>query len=85
MNTKKILSSAIGAALAVLSSPHVLAKETPAPHMEKCYGIVKAGKNDCGTPNHACASLATKDRDPQTWLYLPKGTCEKIVGGSLKK
>lgn len=51
---------------------------------EKCYGIAKVGKNDCGTAKHACAAAAKVDSDPNEWLFLPKGTCEKVVGGSLK-
>lgn len=51
---------------------------------EKCYGVVKAGKNDCQTSTHSCAGTAKTDAQPDSWLYLPKGTCEKIVGGSLK-
>jgi uncharacterized membrane protein len=51
---------------------------------EKCYGVVKAGKNDCQTSTHSCAGTAKADAQPDSWLYLPKGTCEKIVGGSLK-
>lgn len=56
-----------------------------APKMEKCYGIVKAGKNDCQTNVSACAGTATKDSQKDAWLYLPKGTCEKIVGASTTK
>lgn len=52
--------------------------------MEKCYGIVKAGKNDCQTSNSSCAGTAEVDNKPTAFLVLPKGTCEKIVGGSLK-
>ena len=52
---------------------------------EKCYGVVKKGKNDCGTSKHSCAAQATVDGHPDEWLYLPEGTCEKIVGGSLTK
>ena len=55
------------------------------PGFEKCYGIVKAGKNDCGTSGHACAGQSTKDGAPDEWIYVPKGMCEKIVGGKLKK
>jgi len=55
------------------------------PKMEKCYGIVKAGKNDCQTNSNACAGTARKDGQKDAWLYLPKGSCEKIVGGSLAK
>ena len=51
---------------------------------EKCYGIVKAGQNDCGTSKHACAGQATMDNDPAEWVYVPKGTCAKIAGGKTK-
>jgi len=45
---------------------------------EKCYGISKAGKNDCGTATHACGGQAKKDGDPKEWIYVPEGTCEKL-------
>jgi uncharacterized membrane protein len=51
---------------------------------EKCYGVVKAGKNDCQTSSGACAGTVKNDAQADAWLYLPKGTCEKVVGGSLK-
>lgn len=50
---------------------------------EKCSGIVKAGKNDCATATNSCAGSATKDGQKDAWVYLPKGTCEKIVGGTV--
>lgn len=53
------------------------------PGMEKCAGIVKAGKNDCGTSKHACAGQAATDGGSEEWVYVPKGTCEKIVGGKV--
>ena len=49
---------------------------------EKCYGIAKAGQNDCGTATHGCAGQATADKDPGEWKFVPKGTCEK-AGGKL--
>ena len=52
---------------------------------EKCMGIAKAGKNDCGTSAHACAGQAAKDSDPEEWVYVPEGTCDKIAGGKVKK
>ncbi len=52
--------------------------------MEKCTGIVKTGQNDCGTSKHACAGMAKSDGDAEEWVYLPKGTCEKIPGGKVK-
>jgi len=51
---------------------------------EKCYGIVKAGENDCQTSNSSCAGTAEVDNKPSAFLVVPKGTCEKITGGSLK-
>ena len=53
--------------------------------MEKCYGVVKAGQNDCGSKDgsHSCAGQAKVDGDTGEWLLVPKGTCEKLVNGSL--
>ena len=52
---------------------------------EKCAGISKAGQNDCGSTDgrHGCGGKAAKDSDPTEWIYLPKGACEKIVGGKV--
>jgi uncharacterized membrane protein len=50
---------------------------------EKCYGVAKAGKNDCQTASSACAGTSKVDSQPDAWIYLPKGSCEKVVGGSL--
>ena len=54
--------------------------------MEKCYGISKAGMNDCGTAtNNGCAGSAKVDGDKSAWILVPKGTCSRIVGGNLKE
>ena len=52
--------------------------------MEKCYGIVKAGKNDCKTSSSSCAGTSEKDNKPTAFLAVPKGTCERITGGNLE-
>lgn len=49
---------------------------------EKCYGISKAGKNDCATATSSCAGTSKVDRDPSAFLVVPSGTCDKIAGGS---
>ena len=49
---------------------------------EKCYGVAKAGKNDCAANGHSCAGQAKKDADGKEWVKLPAGTCDRIVGGS---
>ena len=53
------------------------------PEVEKCYGVAKAEKNDCAAKDgsHSCAHLAKRDNDPATWVYVPKGLCEKLAGG----
>lgn len=53
--------------------------------LEKCAGIAKAGKNDCGSSAHDCAGQAKKDSDPEEWVYVPAGVCEKITGASVKE
>lgn len=55
--------------------------------MEKCYGVVKAGKNDCSSSKkggHSCAGAASIDGDKTEWILLPKGTCDRLVNGSTK-
>lgn len=81
-NLNTLLASAMSGALALglMSGVSQAAEKTP---MEKCYGIVKAGKNDCQTATSACAGTAKKDGQKDAWIYIPKGTCEKIVGGQL--
>jgi len=48
---------------------------------EKCAGIVKAGRNDCATSVTACHGSVTVDAHPEAWIYVPQGTCDRIVGG----
>jgi len=51
---------------------------------EKCFGIAKAGKNDCKSVSgaHSCAGQATKDNDPSEFKLVGAGECVKD-GGSL--
>ncbi len=84
MKTTNLVMSAVAATFMV----PVLAKAGPAPaptfKAEKCYGVNAKGKNDCAsTGNHSCAGMAKRANDPNSWIYVPTGTCEKIQGGSL--
>lgn len=79
------ITTALTGLFALTVASIALPAQAEAPKMEKCYGIVKAGKNDCQTNTSACAGTAKKDSQKDAWLYLPKGSCEKIVGGSLAK
>jgi uncharacterized membrane protein len=47
---------------------------------EQCAGVVKAGLNDCATVTNACHGHVTADGNPNAWIYLPKGTCARLVG-----
>jgi uncharacterized membrane protein len=48
---------------------------------EQCAGIAKVGQNDCATSMNACHGHATAETLTEAWIYLPKGTCERISGG----
>ena len=50
---------------------------------EKCAGVVKASKNDCATSKNQCHGHVKSDRDPEAWIYVPKGLCERISGAHL--
>ncbi len=49
---------------------------------EKCYGIVAKGMNDCATSTHSCAGQAKVDNHGEEWIYVAKGLCDRIAGGS---
>ena len=81
MNKRQFL---VAAAIAGLTTT-VAATPALAAEKEKCYGVAKAGQNDCAnaTGTHACAGQAKTDNDPNEWKYVPTGTCTEM-GGSLK-
>jgi uncharacterized membrane protein len=78
------VSSLIGALAlsAALSAPAQAGPVAQPTGSEKCYGIAKAGKNDCAAGVHSCAGQGTKNSDKASFVYLPAGACEKIAGGS---
>ena len=76
----------IAAAVAAAASLPLPADAGPAPapqfKAEKCFGIAAAGQNDCQTATHSCAGEAKTAAAGDSWIYVPAGTCEKLVGGS---
>ena len=72
---------AIAAALAAALATPVAAQAQGM--TEKCFGVAKAGKNDCQTAGSSCAGTSKKDAQTDAWIAVPKGTCDKIVGGKL--
>ncbi|CAC9525920.1 Putative signal peptide protein [uncultured Gammaproteobacteria bacterium] len=70
-------------ATVVILGSNALVLEAHADSKEKCYGVVKAGKNDCATKTSSCAGSSTTDGQTDAFLALPSGLCKKLVGGSL--
>ena len=82
MNHQATIQAALAGILALgIATTAAAGPATPKANQEKCFGIAKAGQNDCGTAKHACAGEgAKKDNDPNEWKYVDKGTCEKVGG-----
>ena len=72
MNSKTLVNSALASVFAlglVATAGQAVAAEEK--NAEKCYGVAKAGKNDCASAAHSCAGQASKDNDPADWKYVP--------------
>jgi uncharacterized membrane protein len=82
MNKSNLTISAIGSLLALGAfATSAIAADAA---QEKCYGVAKAGKNDCAGAAHACAGQSKKDGGGKEFVSLPSGTCVRLVGGSLQ-
>ena len=84
--TQLMVASAMVAAfsLPLLSAAQAGPAATPRFEHEKCFGISKAGRNDCQTANTSCAGTSKRDRQGDAWIYVPKGTCDRVVDASLQ-
>lgn len=80
MNQRLIVSSALASVLAL----GLVAQASAQAKKEKCYGIAKAGQNDCGNlaGTHACAGESKVDNDVGEWKYVAAGTCKQLGGKS---
>ena len=74
LKTASLITSALSLALVTSSSTALGEKK------EQCAGIVKAGLNDCASVEHICAGMNSDDGNDTDWLWLPSGTCDKIIG-----
>lgn len=79
MTKTALVSASLVSILALAAVQPVFAADTA---QEKCFGIAKAGANDCAAANGAnsCAGQSKKDNDPNTFKLVAKGTCEKMGG-----
>jgi uncharacterized membrane protein len=90
MNHRHVVSSALASVLALgLAGIAGAASHAAAggKDKEKCYGIAKAGQNDCANlaGTHSCAGQAKLDNDPGEWKYVAKGTCKDMKGLSVEE
>lgn len=72
----------VAAAAASLLSTLLVAAPATAQEKEKCYGIAKAGQNDCAnlSGSHSCAGQSKVDMGKDEWKYVAKGTCKSMKG-----
>lgn len=91
MNYQNLLKVALTGAMTLGAATLATAAPSPAGaggmkaggmSMVKCYGINAAHKNDCKSPGHSCAGQDSKARDPNAFVAVPTGLCQKIAGGS---
>jgi uncharacterized membrane protein len=77
----------IAAAAASLLSTVLLSTPAVAQEKEKCYGIAKAGQNDCANlaGTHSCAGQSKVENDKGEWKYVAKGTCVAMKGMSAEQ
>lgn len=85
MKKQVLAATAMAAVLsfAVTSAAHA-ADAAAAAKTEKCYGVVKAGKNDCKTAAHSCAGSSKADGGAE-FVTVPEGLCAKLVNGSTEE
>jgi uncharacterized membrane protein len=81
----KVVAASIAIAVGIAFQQNARAQTNiprPTYKYEKCFGIVRGGQNDCFSPGNSCGKTSTRDNDPNAWIYVPAGTCDKIAGGS---
>lgn len=82
--TRAALVSAVLGAATMATAQALEIKDLPKGPQEKCYGVAKAGENDCAKPGaHGCATMGLIAYDGQEYVEVPKGTCVQM-NGSLK-
>jgi uncharacterized membrane protein len=79
MNQRALIAAA---AASLMSLAFVAAPAHAADEKEKCFGIAKAGQNDCAnlSGSHSCAGQSKVDMDKGEWKYVAKGTCKGMMG-----
>ncbi|MGF1751807.1 MULTISPECIES: DUF2282 domain-containing protein [Vibrio] len=82
MKSSNLAITAAVTGLIALGGTMLTSAPAVAAEKEKCYGVAKAGKNDCATKTSSCAGTAKEDNQTDAFVVLPKGVCGKLAGGS---
>ena len=82
MKKSNLAVTAAVTGLIALSGTMLTAAPAVAGEKEKCYGVSKAGKNDCATKTTSCAGSAKEDNQKDAFVVVPKGLCDRLTGGS---
>lgn len=79
MNHRLVASTALASLLALGLAGPAAAQDKG---KEKCFGIAKAGQNDCANAakTHSCAGQSKVDMSADDWKYVAKGTCKQMNG-----
>ena len=76
------IAALAAAASAMAQQPSANHGQQAQPAMERCYGVARAGHNDCAAGAHSCAGQSTRDNDPASFVEIPAGLCAKLAHGS---
>lgn len=82
MKKSSLAISAAVTSLLALGATSLTATQALAAEKEKCYGVAKAGKNDCATKSSSCAGTSKEDAQKDAFIVVPAGLCDRLAGGS---
>ncbi|MGR5149044.1 DUF2282 domain-containing protein [Photobacterium alginatilyticum] len=80
--TNIALASAVTGLIALAGTAMTTSTAVAGEAKEKCYGVAKAGKNDCATKTSSCAGTSKTDNQKDAFIMVPKGLCDRLAGGS---
>lgn len=78
--TEKLTKLALAGALTAAVAMATTTAQAQRGQVEKCYGVAKAGENDCAAgPGTSCQGTATRHYQGNAWKYVPKGRCADLT------
>jgi uncharacterized membrane protein len=80
MDQQTMIRNALMGLVALGVADAATAQAPQAGPKEKCYGVSKAGQNECAAGKNTCAGTSKVDNDPTAWKLVPKGSCLKMNG-----